>query len=152
MVSGTRILVTTLVMLSLGAEAQTSCLPSGVAAQVFEIVDPKVPFEKTYVLNRWLAGEAYPSLVQMEWKSMVNPLDGMEGWIRFRPDFDGVSVPFNVYGVMIILNGQPLLWWDLTDECKSPGVGLFPGDLLKLPSIKWAHFQKQSLQIQIWAR
>lgn len=69
-----------------------------------------------------------------------------------------VSIPYNVYHAQIstiATNGESVAHHvlDFTDECRKPGIAIFPGDKIKtypvyyrLPDLK----KGESLRVQIW--
>ncbi len=46
--------------------------------------------------------------------------------IYFDPEFDGVSLPYNLYAVLVIADGETLAWMDLTQGCRDRVKLFFP--------------------------
>lgn len=72
--------------------------------------------------------------------------------VGFDPKFDGVSLPYNLYAVLILRNGQTEQWLDFTNGCKGPGLGFFPGREIRLPTVKSIGESPEQLQIMVWGR
>ncbi len=69
----------------------------------------------------------------------------------FDPDFDGVSLPYNLYAVQAVLDGQVVFYMDYRG-CQGPGPSFFPGREIRLPSVKLIGGKPQKLQIMVWGR
>jgi hypothetical protein len=67
----------------------------------------------------------------------------------FDETFDGVSLPYALYAVLVIADGQVVSWQDLTTGCTGPGSGIFPGQKFQLKPIALPA-KKQKLQITVW--
>jgi hypothetical protein len=72
--------------------------------------------------------------------------------LRFDPAFQGVSLPYNLYTVLVISNGRVLNWLDFTNSCHGPGISFFPGRSVRIPSVKLIGADPQKLQIMVWGR
>lgn len=72
--------------------------------------------------------------------------------VQFDPAFEGVSLPYNVYSLLLVLDGQVVGWWDYTDGCRGPGLSFFPGAQIRLGTLNVVGDQPQKLQIMLWGR
>jgi hypothetical protein len=135
------------------AFGQTSCLPSFTALQTVEVLS------STSSSEIWR-----PLLTQAASRELVSTKARLHLWrsaevsgelnmsFQFEPGFEGVSLPFNVYAVSVIVDGQPWTWLDFTRGCEGPGLSFFPGAEIRLPSVKLIGDKPQKLQIMVWGR
>ena len=72
--------------------------------------------------------------------------------VHWDEKFDGVSLPYNLFAAMVLQDGVPVAWYDLTEKCRGPGVGLFPGAHFTLPATELNAVGNSSLQIMLWGR
>ncbi|MBX3020897.1 MAG: hypothetical protein KF799_04410 [Bdellovibrionales bacterium] len=72
--------------------------------------------------------------------------------VAFDPDFDGVSLAYNLYAVQVLIDGVPTYFEDLTRGCRSFGASIFPGGEIRLPVIKLIGDGPQRLQIMVWGK
>ena len=58
--------------------------------------------------------------------------------LRFHWDeaFTGVSLPYNLFSVLVLQGDVVVGWMDFTRECQGPGVGFFPGQSFSAPPLK----------------
>lgn len=126
---------------------QTSCLPESTAAQTFWRVGAGEPLrvplstrrgEETILTRVYLEGDRDGETIRMK--------------VRFDPDFQGVSLPYNLYAVLVIRNGAPFAWWDFTSGCEGSGLSFFPGQEILLPKVKTVGDKADRLQIMVWGR
>lgn len=107
---------------------------------------------------------------QILWRSMenstgfVHPLQGKvqlvarknqsttQLSVRFDPEFTGVSLPYNLYAVLVIHNGAVAAWWDYTQGCKGPGLSFFSGREIDMPPLKMVGGASDQLQIMVWGK
>lgn len=161
-----RTLVVLLLLLgswSVAASGQTSCMPEYTALNVAENVVPL--FERSFVhslrsMNG--AGDLFSTRVQLEGRVIVHEAGVNEAGIgnealldltvRFDPAFGGVSLPYNLYAILVISDGRVLAWLDFTNSCRSSGVSFFPGREVRIPSVKLIGVDPQTLQIMVWGR
>lgn len=115
-------------------------MPERAAAQLIWTVDSKSENALLYPLSKYveLVGEQTGVLAQLK--------------VRFKPDFDGVSLPYNLYAVMIVREGEPVGWWDYTRACKGPGLSFFPGREIQLPKVNLVGGGAERLQIMVWGK
>ena len=135
----------------LGA-GQTSCFPDFTALDVVENVDvasPSAPF--LHFLKAKSGERFFTSKAQVV--GQVNADGQLDLHFRFDPDFDGVSLPYNLFGVSITsLSGEVLFEQDFTEGCRAAGVGFFPGAIVTIPTLKFHDADTRALQIRIWGR
>jgi hypothetical protein len=143
-------LASTVIMIALSAlkssvaQADTSCFPKHNALQLFERVNIAKDQTKTYLLN--------PDSPNRQWTEAqvsYSTQGDLAMTFKFEDRFDGVSIPYNISAVLVIQNGLPLTWLDLTRSCEVPPVGIFPGQKFRLPLGKLSGPQA-SLQIFVW--
>lgn len=123
----------------LAEPGQRSCLPDRTAAQILW----SVPATTTEII------QPLSSKVQL-----VSRADSGEVVfrVRFDPAFDGVSLPYNLYSVLIVRNGSVVAWWDYTNGCQGPGLSFFPGREILLPKVKLIGGGADQLQIMVWGK
>jgi hypothetical protein len=148
---GRVVLFLTFLMLaaSLPAVAQNSCLPDYLAAQTLVHVSEGKTVALTLPLKDQNANGEFMTKVQVDAK--ISP-EGIHLTAHFNDGFQGVSLPYNLYSVLILRNGQPLEWLDFTNLCQGPGIGFFPGRHVDLPLVKFDGAKGGDFQIMIWGR
>lgn len=117
-----------------------SCLPEQTAAQLIWTLETSNADSLLYQLTDQvqLVGERSGDSVHFK--------------IRFNPDFQGVSLPYNLYAVMVVKEGEPMAWWDFTRSCLAPGVSFFPGREVQLPKVNLVGGRAERLQIMVWGK
>ena len=129
----------------------TACLPIDTALDVVEIVDPQSfsqPF--THYLDSVHGADSFTTRVQLRGDMRADELSLS---VRFDPEFDGVSLPYNLYALQILGDqGEELAWQDFTSKCTGPGIGFFPGREVELGAIKLIGVDPQRLQIKVWGK
>lgn len=124
-----------------------SCLPKSTALQGMEWVTPHHPKDFLYSLRSTRGeGDSFLTKVQLQGKVTEGEVNML---LRFDPKFDGVSLPYNVYAVLVIVNEETVAWWDFTQGCRAPGLSFFPGSEIGLPKIKLQEPARR-LQIMVW--
>ncbi len=135
------------------ARAQSSCLPMYTAAQDLVAVDPNVSgvqFKSALFSER--ADGLFPTKVQVEGQMTDEKDPHFALKVRFDPAFGGVSIPYNLYAVMIVKDGDPILWMDFTKGCKGTGISFFPGAIIDAGRVKLPAGGASKLQIMVWGR
>ena len=141
-------MLTALVLLFLAsAHAQKSCLPAYTAAQVMWTFSESSPSHSQKLLSG-RGGELIKTRVQLEGQR-VNGDVVLK--ILFDPTVE-LSVPYNLYAVMVLRNGAVEGWWDFTGGCNGPGLSFFPGREIRLPSVKMIGEKPEQLQIMVWGK
>lgn len=51
-------------------------------------------------------------------------------------NFSGVSLPYNLFSVLVLQGDTVVGWMDFTRECQGPGVGFFPGQSFTAQPLK----------------
>lgn len=119
---------------------QRSCLPERTSAQIFWTVEAHTDSLLIHPLS---------SKVQL----MARQSGGAVSLtLRFDPSFDGVSLPFNLFAVLVVKNGSVIAWWDYTRGCQTPGLSFFPGREIELPELKLVGAGPDQLQIMVWGK
>jgi hypothetical protein len=126
------------------AHGQRSCLPSFTALQTFETAH-----EFKHGLSSRNSQGDFLTHVIFEGTRTENELRLRVG---FDPAWEGVSLPYNLYAVMVIANGESVAWLDFTNGCQGPGISFFPGRTLDLPVVKLLGVSGQKLQIMVWGK
>jgi hypothetical protein len=78
--------------------------------------------------------------------------DGSALSLTFQFKVDGVSLPYNIFAVMIVSDKDVLAWHDLTNSCTGPGKGIFPGQSYALPAVKTSTAPRAGWHIIVWGR
>jgi hypothetical protein len=137
---------------SSASAGQSSCLPAFNSLQTAEVFDPKQPA----VFIRALATEGASGLIQTKVQLVGRPSkdvpNALDLSVRFDPNFNGVSLPYNLYSVLVIRDGEVMSWMDFTKQCQGPGIGFYPGQEVHLPLLKFDGGDAHKLQIMIWGR
>src|SRR4051794_5678454 len=96
------------------AFGQRSCLPEFTSLQTFDVVSPT----QTRQLRYYLQSERVDGRFMTKAMLYATPNAGdpheLQLKLLFDPEFDGVSLAYNVYAVQVVLNGEPAYWLDLT--------------------------------------
>jgi hypothetical protein len=128
--------------------ADRSCLPDFNSLQLLETTTPGASQEFIKPLKSMNMNGLFQTKVQ----AVIRIAQDLEMLIRFDPEFDGVSLPYNLYAVLVVADGAVLSYMDFTRECAGPGIGFFPGGEIRLPRIKLIGADPQKLQIMVWGR
>lgn len=131
------------------AHGQSSCLPEYTALQTMESVQAGQAFVRPLISEN--AQGYFTTKVRLEGEVPAQG-GGLKMRVRFDPAFDGVSLPYNLYAVLVVSGGQVLLWEDYTMDCRGPGLGFFPGRIIELPTVKQVGAGPQKLQIMVWGK
>ncbi len=130
------------------AHAQKSCLPAHTAAQVFWTFSENSPSQAQKLVSD-RSGQLIKTRVQLEGHRAGGEVNLS---VKFDPTFDGVSLPYNLYAVLIVREGTVEAWWDFTESCRSPGLSFFPGREIRLPAVKVIGEKPEQLQIMVWGK
>ncbi len=136
----------------LSAAGQTSCLPNYTALNA---IHDFASHESGAFVHNLIAENGnglFVSRVQIVGTLTGGDISSLDLIARFDPSFDGVSLPYNLYSILVISNGKVQSYVDFTDACRSPGVSFFPGREFRIPSIKLIGADPQKLQIMVWGR
>jgi hypothetical protein len=131
---------------------QTSCVPEYTALNVVERVVPADASAFVHNLRSANGGGMFTTRVQVEGRVSAGEVPALDMTVRFDPAFQGVSLPYNLYTILVISDGRVLNWLDFTDSCRSPGISFFPGREISIPKIKLIGADPQTLQIMVWGR
>lgn len=126
------------------AHGQMSCLPDFTALQA---VETESEF-KHLLVSRNSQGD-FRTRVILEGRQEDGALKMRIG---FDPAWGGVSLPYNLFAIMVIAEGKPVGWLDFTGTCQGPGISFFPGRTIDLPEVKLLGGSKQKLQIMVWGK
>lgn len=130
--------------------AQDSCLPQFNALQSYIEFDGSTSQEISLPLYSENVSGLYKSKAELR---LVYDSNNQKLKIssRFDPSFHGVSLPFNIYAILYVVDGKSVAYDDFTRMCKSPGFSFFPGAEVSLGSIELKP-DKQILQVTVWGR
>lgn len=131
---------------------QTSCLPAHVALQAFELIDPGQPTAFKYHLKDLRAGTVAETRVYLQGEPDTDDPHLIRLSVAFDRDFEGVSLPYNLYSLLIVRDGEVVGWWDFTRACRGSGLSFFPGREIELPVLKLIGEKPQKLQIMVWGK
>ena len=127
-----------------------SCLPAFTAGQLLEKFSSDSVREVVQPLTTMRGESLITTRVQLVAR---NTAEALHLSFRFDPTFDGVSLPFNLFAVLITRDGKVLEWWDFTKSCQAPGLGFFPGRVVELPPVPLADVPSAGpVQIVVWGR
>jgi hypothetical protein len=129
---------------SYAAQAAESCLPDFTSLDVFQ--DASAPTFSHRLKSRNVKGP-FLTRATLDGKSDDGTLN-----LTFRFKTDGVSLAYNIYAILVAAGPNLLLWRDLTNGCKGPGISIFPGQQHALPAIKLSGSGKSNLHIIVWGR
>lgn len=138
-----------LLLIPIRGFGQTSCLPPFTAVQSAWIAGgaEAKPFSTRVLIQK--SGQLVPARVLFEGETVG---EAIKMTVRFDPKFDGVSLPYNLYAVLVIRDGETAAWWDFTSACTGPGISFFPGQEIHLPKLKLIGAEPERLQIMVWGR
>ena len=131
------------------AHGQPSCLPDFTALQTIEVLKSTDHSFAYPLASKGPAGE-FTTRVRAEGRM----IDGKALSLRFLfdPTFDGVSLPYNLFAVMVLVDGVAIGYHDFTNACTSPGLSFFPGRIIEMPVVKFPHAGAERLQVMVWGK
>lgn len=115
-------------------------------------MDPARPQSFRYQLKEPRASGMADTRVHIQGQSDLKDPHLIRLTVGFDREFDGVSLPYSVYALLILRDGEVVMWWDFTHACQGPGLSFFPGKEIELPSLKLVGDKPQKLQIMVWGR
>jgi hypothetical protein len=126
------------------ARAEDSCLPDFTSLDVFQ--DASAPSFSLPLKSQNASG---PFVTHA---TLDGRWDGTALALTFQFRFGGVSLPYDIFAVLVTSGRDVLAWNDLTNACSGPGAGIFPGDSFPLPPIKTTAAPKPGWHIIVWGR
>lgn len=134
----------TLFLLSARVGADPSCLPDFVSLQATEKLSS--PQQMVHSLKSSRGGVLFQTDAVMD-----SSYDGETLKLRVRfTDPTALSLPYNLYAVLVIVNGEVVSWQDLTGQCSGSGQSIFPGQTIELQPVK---IRSQGLiQFSVWGK
>jgi len=131
------------------AQSFASCLPAWTSLQSIEILDTTKDYDFSHSLEGENASGRYTTKVVVDghYNAQTKQLTLTT---HFQNDFNGVSLPFNLFSALVIEAGQVNGWQDFTKECNGPGVGFYPGQMFQMPAFKLKGSGKETVQFMIW--
>lgn len=145
------IVIFTLSLFYLQAHAQTaiSCLPEATSLQSYES-GGQGDVVKTYELSTLRLGQLRATGVNVQLKQSRKD-QSLELSFSFQQD-DIMSLPFNIYAVLVVTEKGETTWRDLTSACTDPGIGFYPGQKVKLDPIPLKIDESESYRVMIWGQ
>jgi len=134
------------------AEGPKSCLPDFMSLQELLIVGGEELAPQTFVLKSENHRGRFPTHARLKLASDPLHKNRLMASVSFAPEFDGVSLPYNLYVLAFVLDGEMVGWWDYTRGCTGPGLSFFPGAEIRLPHVNLVGDRPQKLQIMVWGR
>lgn len=126
-----------------------SCLPETLSLQTLVQVDPlKNSF--SFSLKSEKFGQIKNSDAQVRVKQ-----DLSAGRLDFEFSFqneDGVSLPFNVFALLIVTSDGEKVFLDFTSHCTDPGIGFYPGQKVKLDPVFLKLREEETYHLMVWGR
>ena len=102
-----------------------------------------------------LMGNSYQTPVLL-YVSAAYDQNSMKFVIQFDPEFEGVSLPYTLYGIQVLLLeskgqevGEVLVSYDFTNHCESPGISIFSGQKIILSDIPLIHQKPSGVANQV---
>lgn len=148
------IVTTCVLILICGASAQAgSCLPDVTSLQHFEVLQLDRDAQSRHRLKTMThQAEVIETRTHVDLQYEADGNRELSLIFAFDEDFQGVSLPFNVYAVLITVDGEVLAYRDFTSACTEPGLSFFPGQTIRVPGAKLTGEGKRRLQLSIWGR
>lgn len=128
--------------MALAQSVPLSCLPNSTLLQAFEVLSPQQEMSKTY-----RAGDT-PVLIGLHYSAKDKT--GLHLKFKFE-DPNAMSLPFNIYGVLVAGPNLKPTWIDLTEGCFQPGVGFYPGQTVEIP-ISMDLKGNTPIHLMVWGR
>jgi|GEM_PF-1673281 hypothetical protein len=127
-----------------------SCLPAATSLQAFDANAAKPSEKKIYPLTSLKWDQVRETPVQAE-VFYNQEKGGLEISIFFK-DPEAMSLPYNLYAVLVTTESGRVIWRDFTDACKEPGLSFFPGRRLQLEPFVLKLQPQESYRVMIWGR
>jgi len=145
------VLLSILGVFSLSAQAQSpiSCLPEATSLQAYES-GGQGDMAKTYELMTLRFGQLAASGVNVQLKQSQKD-QSLELSFSFQQD-DIMSLPFNIYAILVVTEKGETIWRDLTAACTDPGIGFYPGQKVELDPIPLKIGPSESYRVMIWGQ
>lgn len=127
-----------------------SCLPEATSLQTFETWHSAQPLKRTYELKTQKFDRIKDSGVLV---SVFHNLEKKSLELSFFfSQSDILSLPFNVYAVMVTTSKGQVVWNDFTSSCMDPGIGFYPGQEVSLEPIPLDLDEGESYRLMVWGR
>ena len=129
----------------------SSCVPEFTSLQTLQMVDFSSGGSGVFPLKSENATGVFVSKARMSY-TFAPSTHELRLRFHFDESFEGVSLPFNLYSVLVLHNGAVAGWYDFTHACKGIGPGFYPGQSFSPPPMKLEGEGMQSLQFMVWGR
>lgn len=132
-----------------GRADEVSCLPeyTSLRAQA----DLQATPMQTFVLRSEGSKGLFDSKVRLD-VSLNEQGDQLRLKFYWDHSFEGVSLPYNLFSVLVIQNGVPAGWLDFSSDCQNPGVGFFPGQSFSPSPVKVDGHAGKQFKFIVWGR
>lgn len=127
-----------------------SCLPEATSLQVFEIWNESASTRKNYPLKTLNFERLKDSGVEVSMK-YSKERKAFDLSFTFK-DSNSISLPFNLYAIMIANSRGKILWKDFTSSCMDPGIGFYPGQTVNLDDLSMELQDKEPYRVMIWGQ
>jgi hypothetical protein len=127
--------------------AKESCFPEQTSLSAIETVVPGIARSFSHRLKSSNIDGIFLTQATLE-----GAFDGRHLNLGFRFEVDGVSLPYNIYAVLVASANDVLAWFDLTNGCNGPGASIFPRGKFDLPTVKFEAAGALDLHIIVWGR
>lgn len=124
---------------------QKSCLPAFTSANYFIFLQKN----KRYLLPLESSNSGGSVSTSVEFQLELSN-QNLSLSAEYIADPNQVGLPYNLDTVFILKNGQLIRAFDFTQSCYSVGASLFPGDKLKIGSIK--NISPGEINVIVWGR
>ena len=134
---------------SAGADA-ISCLPEYTSLRATaDFADG--PSQQTFKLKSDNLNGLFESKARMT-ASYDAELERLNLKFHWDENFSGVSLPYNLYSVLILQGSTVVGLLDFTDDCRGLGVGFYPGQSFSARPIKIQGLPGKQFKFIVWGR
>ncbi len=126
-----------------------SCLPETLSLQAFESISASGN-SRSFPLKSEKFGQIKDSGAQVRIDQDIQS-GRLDVEFSFQAE-DGISLPFNVYALLIVTSDGEKEFRDFTSHCTDPGIGFYPGQKVKLDPIFLKLREEQTYHLMIWGR
>lgn len=133
------------------AVERPSCLPEYNSLQAILPLDLSADGARSFQLKSDNASGVFLTKVVMDYAYSAQA-QTLNMKFHFDDAFGGVSLPYNVFAILVLQNGNPVVWYDYTKACQTLGPGIYPGQSFSPVPVKLSGGGRQPLQIMVWGR
>lgn len=133
------------------AVERPSCLPEFNSLQAILQLDLSTDSARGFQLKSDNASGVFITKVVMDYVYSAQT-QTLNMKFHFEDSFDGVSLPYNVFAILVLQNGTLVAWYDYTKACQTLGPGIYPGQSFSPLPVKLSGSGRQPLQFIVWGR